>query len=256
MLMLRIILLVALVTPAFSQEAADPIDIQKREEVEVELVLIDALVLDRQGRTVPGLTLDDFEVIVDQEVRPINTLDEICDAGALEDPKGMRDPARRVPIEAPSTGRKIILAFDYLHLDSISRVDALTSARRMMENGTVTGEEIMVVALNGGLRIEQAFTNDADEVIDTLQRMQNDISLWGGRYYHLTEKPFYRGLQVLIDVLGTVDGGKAIILYSNNPSLSDQDDIAFMELASSAASSRCSVYPVHSVGLQSDPPPG
>ena len=256
MLILRILLILALVSPAVSQDTPDPIDIQKQEEVEVELVLIDALVLDRQGRTVPGLTAADFEVIVDQEIRPINTLDESCESGASDDPRGVRNPAERPRIEAPSAGRKIVLAFDYLHLDPFSLEDALRSAQDMLENRSVAGEEVMVVALNGGIRIEQSFTEDTGLITDALQRMQNDISLWGGRYDHITEEPFFRGLQLLVDVLGIIDGSKALVLYSNNPSSSDEGDPAFMELAASAAGSRCSVYPVHSVGLQATPPPG
>jgi len=256
MLFLRILLILAIVTPAISQESADPLDIQNQEEVEVELVLIDALVLDRQGRTVPGLTANDFEVIVDQEIRPINTLDESCDAGASDDPRGVRDPKKRPRIEAPSTGRKIVLVFDYLHLDPFSREDALRSARDMLKDRSVEGEDMMVVVLNGGIRIEQSFTEDTSLVTDALQRMQNDISLWGGRYDHITEEPFFRGLQLLVDVLGTIDGSKALVLYSNNPSAADEGDPSFMELAASAAGSRCSVYPVHSAGLKVDPPPG
>jgi hypothetical protein len=164
----------------------------------------------------------------------------------------MRNPAKRAPIEAPHAGRKIVLAFDYLHLNNFEQIDALKSAMNMLKNGTVAGEEIMVVALNGRLRIEQPFTDDADAVSGALQRMQNDISLWGQSYNHITEIQFFHGLQTLVDFLGIIDGSKAIVLYSNNRSASDQDDLPFMELASSAASARCSVYPVHAAGLETE----
>jgi hypothetical protein len=82
MFLLSCILFLALGLPASTSDNGDPIDIEKLEEVEVDLVLIDALVLDRKGRTVPGLTRDDFEVVVDRVIRPIDTLDELCDAGA------------------------------------------------------------------------------------------------------------------------------------------------------------------------------
>ena len=123
MFLLSCILFLALGLPASTSDSGDPVDIKKLEEVEVDLVLIDALVLDRKGRTVPGLTRDDFEVVVDMVIRPIDTLDELCDAGAADDPRGMRNPAKRAPVEAPHAGRKIVLAFDYLHLDNVEQVD-------------------------------------------------------------------------------------------------------------------------------------
>jgi hypothetical protein len=82
--------------------------------------------------------------------------------------------------------------------------------------------------------------------------MQNDISLWGQSYDHITEIQFFHGLQTLVDILGIIDGSKAIVLYSNNRSSANQDDLPFMELASSAASSRCSMYPVHVTGLETE----
>jgi VWFA-related protein len=256
MFLLSCILLLALGLPVSTSDSGDPVDIKKLEEVEVDLVLIDALVLDRKGRTVPGLTRDDFEVVVDMVIRPIDTLDELCDAGAADDPRGMRNPAKRAPIEAPKAGRKIVLAFDYMHLNNVEQIEALKSAMNMIENGTVAGEEIMVAALNGRLRIEQPFTTDADAVSGALRRMQNDISLWGQSYDHITEIQFFHGLQTLVDFLGIIDGSKAIVLYSNNRSSARQDDLPFMELTSSAASSRCSMYPVHVAGLETEPAPG
>ncbi len=254
------ILLLMLVTPGLTQEEtvpgkeAGPVDIKKQEDVEVDLVLIDAVVLDRQGRTVPGLKPDDFEVIVDQEIRRIDTLDELCDAGAMDDPRGVRHPRKRPPIAAPDTGRKIALVFDYLHMSNFSQLDALRSAREMVEHGATAGEQIMVAALNGGLRIEQGFTDDTETILDTLTRMEHDISLWGGRYAHLTEEPFFRGLQVLVDVLSLGDGSKAIVLYSDIPSTAEGNDLAFLEIASSAAGARCSVYPVDVKGLETIAP--
>jgi hypothetical protein len=49
-------------------------------------------------------------------------------------------------------------------------------------------EELMVVALTGGLRVEQPFTKDRGVVVDTLRRMEHDISLWNGNFGHLTEE--------------------------------------------------------------------
>lgn len=226
-----------------------------REEVEVRLVLVDVVVLDRADRTVPDLRLEDFEVIVDGKPLPIDTLDVGCPAGGVDDPIGVPNPKKRQPPAGPRVDRKIVLAFDYLHLAHFHRVEMLDNARRMMRSASVPGEQILVAALNGGLRIEQPFTADRDAVERTLKRMQYDVTLFQPDFRHLTEEPFFTGMQALFAVLETVPGPKAVVLFSNNPgTTSAVEDLGFARLAASASDARCSIYPVHADGLIAEPP--
>jgi hypothetical protein len=110
-------------------------------------------------------------------------------------------------------------------------------------------DELMVAAIAGGLRVEQVFTSDRQLIEDTLERMEYDISLWNGNFVHLSEQPFFGAMEVLFSVLGTVPGHKGVVMYSNSGAAADQDDLMFADLAASASASRCSVYPVHAVGL-------
>ena len=240
--------------PAEQPRLRDPLDLGQREEVEVRLVLIDAVVLDRQDRTVAGLTADDFEITVDGKRLPIDTLDANCTRGPADDPRGVRNPRRRAPISS-EVERNIVLALDYLHLSQMQRVDVLEQAQAMVRHGALPNDRIMVAALNGGLRVEQPFTTDHERVVDTLKRMEYDISLWEPSFSHLTEKPFFDGLQALLDVLSAVPGNKGMLLFSNSPGASDENDLQFAELAASASSARCSIYPVHATGL-TNPRPG
>ena len=107
----------------------------------------------------------------------------------------------------------------------------------------------MLVAIVGGIRIEQVFTSDAERLIDALDRMEYDITLWNANYAHLTELPFFASLESLFDVLSTVSGAKAVVLFSDNPASASENDLQFASLAASASASRCSVYAVHSTGL-------
>ena len=111
-----------------------------------------------------------------------------------------------------------------------------------------TGDELMVAALTGGLRIEQPFTSDTDRVLESLKRMQYDISLWNGNFRHLNEYGFLDGMTTLLDVLGTVPGPKAVVLFSG---MTDVPlDLQFQELAAVASNARCSLYPVDAAGLR------
>ena len=55
--------------------------IDKTERVEVELLLIDALVMDNRGRTVPGLTQDDFQMTIAERPASIDTFDVFGSSG-------------------------------------------------------------------------------------------------------------------------------------------------------------------------------
>jgi VWFA-related protein len=231
-------------------EKVDPLDVNQTEEVRVRLILVDVVVLDRQDRTISNLTKDDFEIIVDGNRTPIDTLDTVCPGGGAEDVVGVRDPRKRAPVPAPGADRKIVIALDYLHLPHMQRTEVLDEARRMMEASDVPGEQIMVVALNGGLRIEQGFTADRGQVRKTLKRMQYDITLWEPSFRHLTDEPFFTGLQGLFAVLESVPGPKAVVLFSSHPGrTAATEDLRFAELAASASASRSAIYPVHGTGL-------
>ena len=108
----------SLCLPAFATEDVDPLEIHKQEQVDVRLVLIDTVVIDRQGRTVSDLTIDEFVVTVDGRRRPIDTLDVRCPIGAAAD--ATVGPDTRISARG-RTGRRverdIVLTFDYLHMN-------------------------------------------------------------------------------------------------------------------------------------------
>jgi len=227
----------------------DPLDIGKQEQVNIRLVLIDVVVLDRQDRTVPDLTPDDFEVVVDGVRRPIDTLDLSCEEGAVDDALAVSHPNKRKQLEQGS-GQQIVLVLDYLHLSHTQRTEVLEEAKRIVRHTAAPDDSIMVAALNGGLRIEQAFTTDHDRAVDALHRMEYDISLWQPSYRHVNELPFFNGMNALLRVLEPVQGSKAMVLFSNNRYGGLRDDLQFARLVATAAASRCSIYPSYALGLQ------
>ena len=167
---------------AVAQQPAEPLDLQQQEEVEVRLVLVDVVAVDREGRTVPDLTIDDFELTAGGEIVAVDTLDIDCPGGRAEDPRGVRHASRRPEPVAPEAGRKIVVAFDYLHLSHAERAESMDQAAAMIEHTAGENDEVMLAALNGGLRVEQPFSSDRDEVLASLKEMEYDISLWGADY--------------------------------------------------------------------------
>jgi VWFA-related protein len=231
--------------PPLAQEA--PLETDVVEESRVRLVLLDVVVLDGQNRTVPGLGIEDFEVVSDGTVAPPDTLDVACSEVALPDATGASHARRRETPAAPEAGRRIVIAVDYLHLAQVARARVIDAAMEAVQHGTADGDELMVAALNGGLRIEQPFTRDRDAVVASLHRMKFDISLWQPDYTHLTDFGFTSGMIALFEVLAAVPGPKAVVMYSAMGDVPLEKQ--FEEIAAVAASARCSIYPVDPRGL-------
>jgi VWFA-related protein len=229
-----------------------PIDMGTTEKVEVRLVTVQVLVLDRKNRTVPGLTAEDFDVTVDGTPVPVDTLDVSCPLGMAEDPKAASASAvRQAPTAGPAE-RRIVLVFDYFHVNMSqeTREEALTGAVRMVRSRAAPGDEIMVVAFANGVRIEQPFTKDHDEVLGTLARMRRDTTLYAGYYFHTTEHQLFGSLEGLLTVLATVPQPKALVLFTAGPGPGTGFyDLSYRKIAALASSAATVIYPVNTEGL-------
>lgn len=236
---------------AMAQVDDPPMEIEKTEEAKVRLVLIDAVVVDQAGNTVEGLTAEDFEIVQGGTVVPVDTLDVVCPAGGSQDVRALPSPRDRVPGATRDDPRRLVILLDYLHLDVLRRNLVFDQVKDLVKHGGTEGDEIMIAALTGGVRIEQPFTTDSDEVLASLRRMEHDISLWNGNFAHYTEIGFVDGMTALFDVLGTVPGPKAVVMYS---AMEDVPlDLQFAEVATVAAAARCTLYPIDARGLYYQP---
>ena len=239
-----------------SGEEPRPAELGLEERVEVRMVLLDVLVLDRQDRTVPDLSLQDFELLVDGKTVPIETLDRQCPAGSADDARAVREDDG--PHEAARSTRpgRLVLVFDYDHMISSdphgSRLPggALRAAEEAIRSGRLGGGEIMVLSMGSVLRIEEPLTSDRDDVLRALGRMHSDPALSRGPA-GLSEFRFFERLEALMDLLEAVPGRKAVVLFSG-PLVPDgfTHDPAYARLAAMSATSRASIYPVDTGGLR------
>src|SRR6185503_4320180 len=144
-----------------------------------------------------------------------------------------------------------ILAFDYLHRGGVLMTQALQQYREVLESKPeIRDEEIMVVAMTNGVRVEQPFTRDRRQVVETLRRMEHDITLWNGNFSHLTEYPWFSGLNALVTVLTGVPGSKAVVFVSAGPGpWGNTYETNFRQIAARAGNAQVSFYAVDSRGL-------
>jgi VWFA-related protein len=249
--------LLSIVLVAGGASAQDePVALDLTERVEVNLVMIDTLVLDRQGRTVGDLTRDDFRLSVQGRARQIDTFDIVCPESGFPEPSDTTSPENVRPKVGTTPERRLVLAYDYHHLSHGNRAASLEWGQLIAQRDMSPGDGIMVVALADGLRIEQGFTGAPGKVYHTLDRMLHDVTLYARQFQPLTERTFLDSLATLADVLSQYPGPKAVVLFSEWGASASDQDTWFMETAEHAAAGRTAFYPVWAAGIGAGGPVG
>lgn len=236
------VLVLALSAPlAAQQPAATGLD----EKVQVTLVQVDALVLDKDGKTVPGLTMADFSMEIAGKPVKVSHLDLVCPIGAAADPAPMKDPNAPPPPVAPGVKRRVVFAFDYSNLEVGMRPQVLEGAKTMLKVWKTDDEEVMIVALASGVRVEQKFTKDVRQLSAALTRMQHDVTLWPRDFpIGSTGKGYFASYSTLMDVLGSYDGGKAVVLFSQASAIAASMRDAYLnDVAAHASAAQAAIYP-------------
>jgi VWFA-related protein len=253
--LLALALLLPSLALAAPQEPQDPQPSDVEERVEVDLIIVDTVVLDSDGRTVGNLTKDDFLLSVQGQAQPIDTFDVICPVPGSPEPTDVEPGQKRQPFPDPSE-RRMVLAFDYVNTSFANRAEALRAARQIVARDMAPGDGIMIVALTDRLRIEQRFSGSPKMALETLQRMEHDVSLYARDFSTITPRGFLNDLGVLADVLSQYPGPKAVVLFSEWLDRSDDWDSFFLETAQRAAAARAAFYPVWPGGLGVGGPTG
>lgn len=248
---------------ASADPASEPLPSGGSETVTVRLLVVDALVLDRRGRTVPGLSAADFELRLDGRRVPIDTFDAECGSAPRDDPPAsdLAAPPRIAPSSPGDVPRRIALVFDEKHLQDFRtnppaprRAGAYAEARRLARDPFPPGLELAVVAIGDGVRIGTGFTGDHEQVLAAIDRLEQDMEIfvraWGPNGIQgLTAKSWMRDLDALLARLKPVPGSKSVVLFSAYSRSVRPTDLQFRELAAAAGAARTSFYTVDAAGL-------
>jgi VWFA-related protein len=223
-----------------------------REDVAVRLVQVETLVLDSADRTVPGLSREDFTLLVDHRPVKIDVLDTTCDTRALTDPRpGERADARLDDVRVAP--RQFALVLDWIHAAPGERGSMLSVAREIVAHRKADRDRILLAVLADGLHVVHPLTSNRAALLAALDTLIKDprtstMPTLSG----VTERPFHRSLGLLLEVLTRYDGAKAVVLFSPWTAPSDEDDGWFLEVARRAAEARAAIYPIDAFGLSTD----
>ena len=148
--------------------------------LEVPLVSVEVYISGKDGRPVPGLTLEDFEIYEDGTQVDIShfyaspALTESPEAA----PAGESEPDEvGIPETEPGQDLYLVIYFDDTNLGRGTRQAAVKNLRTFLANELPPDLKIMLVRYDGGMHVEQGFTEETDEVVAAIDRMKKAASI-------------------------------------------------------------------------------
>ncbi|HEX7958020.1 MAG TPA: VWA domain-containing protein, partial [Pyrinomonadaceae bacterium] len=137
--------------------------------LDTELVQVRAVVTDRKGQPVDGLSREDFELLEDGKPQPISFFD------VVRAPGRDAEPAAAVPDAKPNRAapaRTVVLFVDALHLAPANLFRAKRFLRKFVDESMTDRDTVAVVSTAGTLGILQQFTSDKKVLRLAVERLQ------------------------------------------------------------------------------------
>ena len=161
--------ILALTLPALAQEQP-----AVQERIDVNVVLLDAIVTDNRGNQILGLSKDDFVVKENGVEQPIDSLDYFTNRRLLD----QREENAPFKVEQVREERYFIVFFDK-PVDPGVFADRLNLARNAMRkfvrNDLKEGDRVAIVGHDVRLKVYTDFTNDVKQ----LERALNEATRFG-----------------------------------------------------------------------------
>ena len=135
------------------------------------LVLVPVSALDRSGNFISGLSVRDFQILVDGRPVEIASFDEIT-GGSLPSPENLRGSAalppnsfRNISEFSASQPNLVILFVDYLNTRLVDRMELRDGMLKYLANKLKPDQEIAAYGLTERLILLQPFTRDPSSLI-------------------------------------------------------------------------------------------
>jgi VWFA-related protein len=262
--------------------------------VQSELVLVNVIARDKQGKPVLDLKRDDFTVLEDGKPQRINSFDfENLDSTPLASSSGPsqqslegKSAASAKPLltrkdaeEALSNKRVIVLFFDLGSMNPDETQRAVDAARKYIQQKMTASDMIAIVSLASSLRLDQDFTNDQARLLRVLNRythsegqgMDNgptgdaDGIEESGNAYTPDETEYnqfntdrkLQALQSIAQVLSHFNQRKSVIYFSSGMTQTGiENQVALRAAVNTAIKANVAIYTLDARGLEAEPPGG
>lgn len=131
--------------------------------VDVELVTVEVLALDRKGNPVHGLKKEDFRLYEDGKQQDIVSFDEVRDAAGETVPPAPVD-------EAGTRGKTVLIVFDDSSIASSHIKPSRDAAERFVLEHMRPWDLFAVASFAHSMKILQNFTRDREEVLKAVRQ--------------------------------------------------------------------------------------
>ena len=140
----------------------------------VELVTVDVVVTDKQGRPVTGLDRGDFTLLEEGAVQAITSFDAVAGSAGADLPEAAEAAALPWNPRVSSNlgppvrpGRTYVIVFDEVHLSSLQAARGKRALESFLKGTVLDGERVKLVAV-GGLEAE----GTRDRLLEELPRLE------------------------------------------------------------------------------------
>jgi VWFA-related protein len=165
-----IVLLLAGIATLVAQDRPQPPTFRSA----TNLVVVDAIVTDQQGRFVSDLTKDDFQIFEDGKPQALATF------SLVDVPIESTSAATRPTVDPdvvsngrPLTGRVYVLAFDDRHI-SAARTERVRQQARQFIERNLADNDVMAVVYTSHTERGQEFTNNRQLLLASVDRLMGD----------------------------------------------------------------------------------
>ena len=181
-----------------------PVESGLVEHVDVQLVQLNFLAVDRKGSPVLDLNPNEVEVLEDGKpqriafLQPYYSREARVSASDPSRPGSTTAPDGTVPAAAPIPGRWIVIVFDHYLASQGTKIKAVEAARHLVDSGIGPGDQVSIVSFDGKLNVIQNFTSDREKLRLACERALT--------YVQRASEDRYRALDSLVDAMENCKG--------------------------------------------------
>ena len=218
--------------------------------INVNLVQVDAVVTDSDGRPVNNLKAEDFEVLQDGKTQKITNFEFIrvrdplraIDPTTLSPPRGGVPPPPDSALHRDQIRRTIALVVDDLGISGENMVRIRESLKKWVDYEMQPGDLVAVIRTNAGVGTLQQFTNDKRMLYSAIEMVKYqpgrvgvfsvspltpespiNTSLYEDELEHAYLRVSMNSIQYLIRGLRDLPGRKSLVLFSESMRLTFLD---------------------------------
>lgn len=164
---------------ALPVSAQDPKPQEETVRIATAAVQFEAVVTDKNGRPVTGLTRDDFEVLDEGVAQPLDLFVAVNKGQPFSTDPNSTNAATRAttPLVKPFEGRYIVVIFDDLSLSADNFIRARKALKEYVDTKVTENDMVAIISTGGSLGSLQQFTNEKRRLRYAIDRISAQTSI-------------------------------------------------------------------------------